>query len=110
MHKKKPDVDPMVRYFTTVRVQQGMTQKTLADMCPHITLTSLSRFEQGRAVPDLRQLRELMAALNITGIDAALGEIRTRQPKPEEVAALVVRLPQKIRKPLIQLISAIGNA
>ncbi|MEI8594018.1 helix-turn-helix domain-containing protein [Photobacterium sp. Hal280] len=109
MYKKKPDVDPMIRYFTTVRVQQGMTQKALADMCPHITLTSLSRFEQGRAVPDLRQLRELMSALSITGIDAALGEIRTRQPKPEEVAALVIRLPKMVRKPLIQLIVAMGR-
>lgn len=60
-------------FIKALRTQKGMTQKQLADVL-HLTDRAVSKWERGRAAPDLATIEPLAAALGCTATELIAGK------------------------------------
>ena len=94
-------------YIRSLRTQNHLTQAQLAEQL-HITRTTVSKWENGRGMPDVSLLERLAEALDLSVTELVCGERTTGEPE----AALrdVIRISGKNRKRDRRLIAALAAA
>lgn len=85
-----------------------MSREALSSRC-QFSSTTLGRWERGESEPTLTQLREIMRELKVSSMELALADLHYRPAESADVLSAVMRLPQNVRKPMIELALAISD-
>lgn len=99
--------DTLLIWLGAVRMGKGLTQQQVADKIEGLSVRTLQRWESGEGNPRLDQLRAIMKLYGLSGLDTVAGELKYRPVLPEDVRAALSQLPEKYRRPLIELITTI---